>query len=95
MELFPTKNKKKFQDNDRVIVINPSLTNYFMERATVQYIGPVNRVKGDKVGIMFDRLVKSKEDTKVYFKGKPGFNAFVEISDIFLINSENFDQEEF
>ena len=94
MEHFP-KQVKNFKLGDRVICVSEKHENMFMNRGTIRYIGNVQKMKGIIQVVDFDKTIKSKEDTRLYGKTKPGCGAFLEGNCIYLLQSEKFDEAGF
>lgn len=94
MDQFPKK-PKALKLNDRVICISDKRKPMYIQRGTVRFIGPVQKPKGNFIGVEFDKLVRSEDDVKAYFKCKPQFGAFLDISELYLISNEKFDEEAF
>ena len=91
---FP-KRTRVYKTGDRVICTNEAKDAMYMARGTVRFLKDIKNAKNNIVGVEFDKLVRSKEDTSIYFKCKPGFGAFLDLADICKIAEEKFDEAAF
>lgn len=91
---FPKKIKNP-KVNDRIIFIDTKTTNMYMKFGYIRFYGFANNSKNKVVGVEFDDNVKSREDTKTYFKARIGWGAFVDLKHVRKVNDENFNLEDY
>ena len=95
MEFAFPKKIKTVRLNSRVIYVNPKNPEMYLKFGTVRFYGFAKNSKDKLAGIEFDKNIKSREDTKTYFKARIGWGAFVEVKDLRRVTDENFNIEEY
>ncbi len=82
MEVYYPKAVKNLKVNDRVICVASINRFTYMTKGTVRYVGIPMKFKQKVYGVEFDKNVRSKQNTKVYFKSTNGFGMFMKLNEL-------------